>query len=156
MLYIILYFQGTPLEEAKKILLMCLNHMKKDWTFNILVFGSSKSYYQHINTCWSCMSRGLGNTYRCKGMILACWLNNIQLFSIYFSDKSIRQNVCYKLLASRISLKRLQILKHYRTFFWLLLYSIFCNLQRRTKSFRLLVDGAKCCFYWFEVTYNFL
>lgn len=70
-LYMILYFQGTPLEEAKKILLMCLNHMKKDWTFNILVFGSSKSYYQHINTFWSC-TRGLGNTYKCKGMILAC------------------------------------------------------------------------------------
>jgi len=66
--------KGTPLEEAKKILLMCLNHMKQDWTFNILVFGSSKSCYQHINTFWSC-TRGLGNTYKCKGMILACWLN---------------------------------------------------------------------------------
>lgn len=36
------YSQGSPLEEAKKILLMCLSHMKKDWMFNILVFGSSK------------------------------------------------------------------------------------------------------------------
>ncbi|KAL9969636.1 hypothetical protein ACROYT_G021872 [Oculina patagonica] len=33
--------KGSPLEEAKKILLMCLSHMKEDWTFNILVFGST-------------------------------------------------------------------------------------------------------------------
>jgi len=45
--------KGTPLEEAKKILLMCLSLMKKDWTFNILVFGSSKSYHQDINMYWS-------------------------------------------------------------------------------------------------------
>ncbi|KAJ7391391.1 Protein mono-ADP-ribosyltransferase parp4 [Desmophyllum pertusum] len=35
--------KGSPFEEAKKILLMCLSHMKKDWTFNILVFGSISS-----------------------------------------------------------------------------------------------------------------
>ncbi|CAH3018315.1 unnamed protein product, partial [Porites evermanni] len=32
--------KGPPLEDAKKILLMCLSLMNKDWIFNILVFGS--------------------------------------------------------------------------------------------------------------------
>jgi len=35
--------KGPPLEEAKKILLMCLTHMKTDWKFNIVVFGSKHS-----------------------------------------------------------------------------------------------------------------
>jgi len=38
----LLLSQGPSLEEAKKILLMCLTHMKTDWKFNIVVFGSSK------------------------------------------------------------------------------------------------------------------
>ncbi|XP_015756071.1 PREDICTED: poly [ADP-ribose] polymerase 4-like [Acropora digitifera] len=35
--------QGSPIEEAKKILLLCLTHMNRNWIFNIILFGSKNS-----------------------------------------------------------------------------------------------------------------
>ncbi|KAK2557988.1 Protein mono-ADP-ribosyltransferase PARP4 [Acropora cervicornis] len=32
--------KGSPIEEAKKILLLCLTHMNSNWIFNIILFGS--------------------------------------------------------------------------------------------------------------------
>ncbi|XP_067050666.1 protein mono-ADP-ribosyltransferase PARP4-like isoform X2 [Acropora muricata] len=35
--------KGSPIEEAKKILLLCLTHMNRNWIFNIILFGSKNS-----------------------------------------------------------------------------------------------------------------
>ena len=42
--FLVAFSQGSPVEEAKKVLLLCLTHMNKDWIFNIVLFGSSKSH----------------------------------------------------------------------------------------------------------------